>query len=73
MRKGGACPCDQDDRRRAGREEGRDRRDREEKLTDVDAVIIPVAPGHVLIDISVDARHPCGCGEVRDVVHSRVV
>ncbi len=28
-------------------------------LTYVDAVVVPVGPGHVLVDISVDARHGC--------------
>lgn len=26
-------------------------------LTDVNRIIIPVAPGHVLVDIGVDPRH----------------
>ena len=30
------------------------------ELTDVYAVIVPVRPGHVLVDISVDARHGRG-------------
>lgn len=40
------------------------------ELTDVYAVVVPVCPGHVLVDISVDARHGrgadgCLCAESR--------
>lgn len=27
------------------------------KLTDINAVIVPVGPGHILVDIGVDSRH----------------
>jgi hypothetical protein len=38
------------------------------ELTDVYAVVVPVCPGHVLVDISVDARHGRGAdGYMRSV------
>lgn len=36
------------------------RRQKVARLTDVDAVVVPVAAGHTLVDIGVDARHFAG-------------
>lgn len=36
-------------------------------LTDVDAVVVPVRPGHVLIDVGVHPRHLCWCYWARGV------
>lgn len=31
-------------------------------LTDINTVVIPVAPGHILIDFGIDASHSCDGG-----------
>lgn len=36
-------------------------------LTDVDAVVVPVRPGHVLVDVGVNPRHLCWCYRAREV------
>lgn len=28
-------------------------------LTYVDGIIVPIAPGHILVDIGIDPRHGC--------------
>lgn len=43
-----------------------------ERLTDVDAVIVPVCAGHVLVDVGVDSGHACDSrrGDARPLVGS---
>lgn len=36
-------------------------------LTDVDAVVVPVRPGHVLVDVGVHPRHLCWCYWAREL------
>ncbi len=57
-------------RRLSGRDRGtttrqvRKQEKKTERLTDVNAVVVPVTTRHVLVDIGIDSSHGCDLGAV---------